>query len=383
MRTSDRQRLSEPFREGGDVERETTRALDVVLPNVERLDAEIFGDLREVAPHGIFWWSELPAERRVLIGDQLYACVQSITTNMVEAQLHFLELLDWAERTGTRVETVCDAEAGGVRVVAVRPSSAMEVLAPWSAALHVAGVIRALASALDCLAGAIVGVVGLRAKILKADFKAVRRVLRGKTGDRADERSGYDVLQEGFAETLEERIDAAGPRGWVDWMLDYRNMLVHRGRRIQIGQLVPRLGPHAVGRDGTGTSEGAGVRTVQHLPRDPARSDVEVHRGVGDPTALVLTEDARGTVAGLVGSTGALIEDVVAALLVVWDDRRRNAGTMGQPDCQWGSTSDVTGFPGYQPDECPLGSADVAMMNPLVARRLGAASVLRREDEVE
>ena len=120
MRTRDRQRLSEPLREGGDVERETTRALGVVLPNVERLEAEIFGDLREAAPHGISWWSELAAERRILIGDQLYACVQSIATNMVEARLHFLELLDWAERTGTRVETVFGAETGGVRVVAVR-----------------------------------------------------------------------------------------------------------------------------------------------------------------------------------------------------------------------------------------------------------------------
>ena len=173
----------------------------------------------------------------------------------------------------------------------------------------------------------------------------------------------------------------AGPAGWVDWMLDYRNMLVHRGRRIQIGQLVPRVSPPAVGRERTGTSEVAGVWTVQHLPRDPGRSDVEVHRGVGDPTALVLTEDARTTVDGLVGSTGALIEDVAVALLGVWEDRRRNVGTMGQPDCQWGSTSDVTGFPGYQPDECPLGSPDVVMMNPLLARRLGAASVLRREED--
>ena len=82
-------------------------------------------------------------------------------------------------------------------------------------------------------------------------------------------------------------MDAAGPPGWVDWMLDYRNMLVHRGRRIEIGQLVPRVSPHAVGRRRTGTSEMAGVRTV-HLPRDPARSDVGgVSRGGGpDRTSI-------------------------------------------------------------------------------------------------
>jgi L,D-transpeptidase catalytic domain len=28
-------------------------------------------------------------------------------------------------------------------------------------------------------------------------------------------------------------------KGWLDWTLDLRNMLVHCGRRIELGQLVP------------------------------------------------------------------------------------------------------------------------------------------------
>lgn len=373
MRTTDVERLSEPFGDGVDVELEAARALDVVLPNVGRLEAVIFGDMREASPHGISWWSQLAPERRILIGDQLYACVQSIMVNMVEARLHYLELLDWTERAGTQMEAVFNAETSEARGDALRPSNAMEVLTRWLGAAQVAGVIRALSSALDCLAGAIIGVVGVPTKILKADFKDVRVVLRRRAGKRAGGGSECDVLQGRFSETLEERIAAAGPPGWVDWMLDYRNMLVHRGRRVEVGQVVR----HPVGRDLPGTGEVAEVRAVQHLPRDPARSDVEVHRGMTDPAALVLTEDARTTVDGLVGSTAALVEDVAGELLGVWGDRRGNADTMGQPECQWGSISEATGFPGYHPDEYPLRSADVAMMNPLLARRLRAASVLR------
>ena len=346
-----------------------------MLPNVGRLEAAIFDDMRETSPHGISWWSQLAPERRILIGDQLYACAQSISVNMVEARLHFLELSDWAERTNTRLATAINAATGEIYRESLRPSNAMDVLTRSLVSLHVAGVIRALSSALDCLAGTIIGVVAIPTNILKADFKAVRLALRRKAGDeRAVGRSDCDALQARFSYTLDERIEEAGPPGWVDWMLDYRNMLVHRGRRVEIGQFIR----HQVGRILPGTPEAGGLRAVQHLPRDPGRSDVEVHRGVEDPAALVLTEDAMTTVNGLVGSTVALVEEVAEELLVVWDGRRRNPDTLDQPERQWGSVSDVTGFPGYRPEEYPLRHADVAVMNPLLARRLRAASVLRR-----
>ena len=35
-------------------------------------------------------------------------------------------------------------------------------------------------------------------------------------------------------------IENAGPAGWFDWLLNFRNMLVHRGRRLEIGQFLPR-----------------------------------------------------------------------------------------------------------------------------------------------
>src|SRR5712692_4830326 len=38
---------------------------------------------------------------------------------------------------------------------------------------------------------------------------------------------------------LREIIDQAGPQGWLDWTLAYRNMVVHRGRHQNLKRLVP------------------------------------------------------------------------------------------------------------------------------------------------
>lgn len=373
MRTTDLDRLSEPLPDGVDLEVEAARALRVVLPNLRRLEDAIFTDMRETSPHGISWWNQMAPDRRILIGDQLYACAQSISENVVEARLHFLELLDWTDRENMRIGNAVNIETGGVHGDSLRPRNALEVLARPLASLHVAGVIRALSSALDCLAGTIIGVVAVPENILKADFKSVRRTLRRTVGERdPNRRNAADRLKAEFSQMLEARIQASGPDGWVDWMLDYRNMLVHRGRRLQIGQYAAYPGTNRTSRH-----EAPALRAVQHLPRDPARSDVEVHREGADPTALVLTEDARTTVNGLVESTVALVESVSSELLCVWSRRRLDPDTICQPDCQWGNTADSNVFGGYQPEEFPAFDADVAMMNPLLARRLRAAAVLR------
>jgi hypothetical protein len=43
----------------------------------------VFNDFIEQPPYGIEWWTPgVGASRRILIGDQLYACLDSVSTNM-------------------------------------------------------------------------------------------------------------------------------------------------------------------------------------------------------------------------------------------------------------------------------------------------------------
>ena len=119
-------------------------------------------------------------------------------------------------------------------------------------------------------------------------------------------------MQAQFAVRLEAGIAATGTPGWLDWTLDLRNMLVHRGRRMEYGQFVPRT-PSLYGADGQSVLR---ARRVAHLPRDPGRSDVEVF--LDTPWTLVLTEDSERTLQGLINSTKALLEATAKDLLEVW-----------------------------------------------------------------
>jgi hypothetical protein len=154
---------------------------------------------------------------------------------MTEGALHWLEFLDAAERNSARFADAVRIESGRLTMAAPRPRSALDQLAPEFVRFHYAGIVRALASALDCFAGVIIGVAALPMSILRVDFVGARATLnriRGATND--------GKMQAQFAARLKAGIAAAGPLGRLDWTQDFRNMLVHRGRRFEYGQFVPR-----------------------------------------------------------------------------------------------------------------------------------------------
>jgi hypothetical protein len=96
---------------------------------------------------------------------------------------------------------------------------------------------------------------------LKADFDKARAKL-------AKIKGALNVgtnLQAQFAAQLEAAISAAGLQGWLDWTLDFQNMLVHRGRRFELGQYLP-ITPVLLGPDGQLVPR---ARRVAHLPVTP------------------------------------------------------------------------------------------------------------------
>jgi hypothetical protein len=189
-----------------------------------------------------------------------------------------------------------------------------------------------------------------------------------KTSDKHSGK-GEDIHAD-FGRKLESLIASAGPDGWLDWVLAFRNMLVHRGRRIEVGQFIPRQ-PMLYGADGKPVPR---VRVVTHLPRDPGRSDVEVFR---QPTETpVLTEDAEQTLGGLLKSTKALVEAAAAELLRIWKWREANPDELHQPAAQWpnGVSTDSSSFVGYAPGSFSY-SPSMMMTHPVVVQRLRAAAL--------
>jgi hypothetical protein len=368
MRPADLARLNEPYPEALEPTEEDARAaIGIKLPHWASLESEIFADFVEQQPYGIGWWAPDPGtSRRILIADQLSCCLASVAGNMTEAALHWLEYLDASDRDSARLAHAVKVLPSGPVIDLPRPRSVSEQLAPDLVRMHHAGLIRAIASSLDCLAGVIIGVAALPHNILKADFKQARTVL-ARINDAA---SAGAKAQADFAARLESAVAAAGPQGWLDWTLDLRNMLVHRGRRIELGQYLP-ITPVLLGPDGKPAPR---ARRVSHLPRDPGRSDIEVF--IDTPWKMVLHEEGTRTLQGLMNSTLLLLEAAAGHLLDLWRWRRAHPGDLRQPADQWknGPSKQSTGFNGYAPGSLPL-EPSMGMMHPATARRFHAAAV--------
>jgi hypothetical protein len=368
MRSDDLARLNEPYSEHVEpTDADARAAIGVNLPHWTVLEDEIFADFSEQPPYGIGWWAPDPgASRRILISDQLYCCLDSVAGNMTDAALHWLEYLDACDRDNARLANAVKMTSRGPVFSPPRARSACDQLCPDFIRIHQAGMIRALASALDCLAGVIIGVAALPLSILKADFGKVRATL----GNIKAAANAGVVMQVQFNGQLEAATTAAGPHGWLDWTLDFRNMLVHRGRRIELGQLLP-VEPVLLGPDGRPAPR---TRRISHLPRDPGRSDIEVFLAM--PANTVLHEDGQRTLEGLIGSTTGLLETMAAHLLDLWRWRRNHPGDLRQPAEQWknGPSTQSTGFTGYAPGSLNL-DPSIGTMHPITAKRLHAAAL--------
>ncbi len=369
MRTSDKNRLAIPYDGVPDAPPPgPASALGADLPSWRQLAEMILQDLSTEPPYGVAWWTPHPGiSRRILIADQLYACTESVCTNMIESAIHWLEFLDSSDRVSDRYANAIVMQDGKPTIKFPQPQSPLDEISLYTMRLHYVGCVRALAGALDCVAGAIIGVLALRSSILRADFGQVRRLLQGRAKATATE---GDRIQAGFATQLERLISSVGPGGWLEWALEFRNMLVHRGRRIEIGQPVPRI-PRLFGPNSMPLLR---ARAVTHLPRDPGLSDVEVFL---EPSVTpILTEDAEQTLKGLLISTKSLIESLAQELTQAWNWRRAHPDSLPQPKEQWphGVSARSTGFPGYAPGSFPY-SPDMFFGHPIIRKRLLAAAL--------
>src|SRR5436190_23200612 len=100
MRPDGLERLRRPYEGDADRDFRFAAALGVASPEVKTLHREILNDLNPERC-GVGWWAPHPGTiRRILISDHLLLCAMSVQTNLVEAELHLLELLDvWHQRS--------------------------------------------------------------------------------------------------------------------------------------------------------------------------------------------------------------------------------------------------------------------------------------------
>jgi hypothetical protein len=197
------------------------------------------------------------------MSDHLYNCVRTVEANLIEARLHLFEAMDfWERESDFHARAVSVNTDGTLKVEMPERRRPLDEITSTMGTLHIVGFIRAIAGALDCFGASVVGVTAVCANLLRADLDSARRALAAISGANAGE-----ALQVRFGTQLEAVIEHAGPPAWFRWVVDLRNTLIHRGRRLQMSELRPAPSG-VVGFDGRPV-----IRTdvIHQLPRDPER----------------------------------------------------------------------------------------------------------------
>jgi hypothetical protein len=309
-------RLSEPYE--GEVKPEEPGLLRVAGPlglnlaTSVALGDEIVDDL-DKAVHGIGWWKAYPdldQQTRILLSDYLAACARAIPDNLVEAQVERLEHDHAAEDFRKWLSRGVTA---GERSTVEPPRSPYEELATHRVQTHLAGVLRAWGSALDCVGGCIIGVVGLPSNLVKADLDTALKSL-------AKESPGNQVLTQLQAD-LQQAEAAAGPAGWRDWLLGMRNTYVHRGRRSVTW---------------SGNLEGNEVVDFNlRLPIAPALTEIDGVIHAGGVMAATFTAPASGILDELTKTVDRYVDEACRVLAELWLKRRANPALLAQNPKQW------------------------------------------------
>src|SRR5258706_431191 len=268
MRDEEIKILNEPYTTPNEgLDRRFESAVGADIPSAGQLVVEVLDDLDEQT-FGISWWSSVPVQERILIGDYLYQCAEGIEKNLIEAKLHYFERLDARKRIDDLIVDSVKTDSQGRVYQKLPPAKSASDELPYKLeAMHICGFFRAIGSSLDCLAGVIIAVLGLKTSLRKNDISSARRTLKAL---KASQTSG-ETLQIEFRDFLESEIESSGPKDWLEWCDQYRNVFVHRGRRLTRNQTQRRDG---LLFDAWG-EEILRAKSTLHLAKHPDRSDAE------------------------------------------------------------------------------------------------------------
>ncbi len=369
MRDSDKANLSRtypPLPANFEEDNRFEEAMDVFDTSLNSLKKEIFKDFDE-QKYGIKWWDqfeELGIKRRIWISDYLYQVCSGIEKNLLDAKLHLIQFQSCVDQENNRLADVCKFNRyGQIDTILPKDDCAFDEYNRHLIDLHVAGFLRSVGSAMDCLGGAIVGVLGLPTSILKADFQIAQREL-------SKIKQENDEVRWSFKQFLDKTMTTSGPLNWNSWSNSYRNMIVHRARRMTMNVLTPKPVGRMVDAFGYPILR---TSTILHLAQHPDLTDIEAT--FHSDEALVLSEPAETTLTGLFGSLKSLICSVSMELETVWKKRKANPSLIIQPRKQWPEIrqSPEESFSGYTSGK-PIEFSQLTS-NPKFLKRIICASL--------
>lgn len=349
MRKNELFSIRRQYKESGDI----AKALGLDLSSIRKLRKTLLADL---SSGGLKWiQGSLPDTHKILISDHLIDCVRGIGENLVEARLHQYEQIESA--ANERKQTLIKAKRQTARNLEfLRKEEADDELFRLYDRMHIAGFFRAIGSALDCLGAAIIGIVGLPTSLRKADFASARKGLNAAT----DADGPMSSHARKFREDLELTISSGGPQGWLTWAIDYRNMLAHRGRRVEVWFL---------------KQLGQSIDPRRLLARSPGNTQLEI-ASLGQ-NLYCLKEDAQVTMDGILKNTLTVVIAGVEQLNSLCGIRRNSPKICNQPSKQWDLQPPfiLNEFNGFVSDGSDEFDATTTLLSPDWEKRLKAGLI--------
>lgn len=309
------------------------------------------------AGEGVAWWDLDPA-RSILIGDYLIGLMESVEANLTQASMHLARTKElWTADSFATKAGMQSASVTGQGIFA--PPTDKQANHRVEANGHAAGFFRAAGSALDNIAGIVVGVAGLRTSIVRAAWTDLQLGKDLPVGS-APEGPGQD-LQVEIVGAVRAAI-TTGPNGWSDWTMALRNTLVHRASRLAMFMSDPRQ------PDGF----------LRPLPRHPFQTQCESMARTDRLGQDVVPEHGTDTMATILSCLIDVVSATAITCVSVWDTRRESPSLILQPSHQWPRLAQgrESTFGGAHPVSLPWIKDGAMAMNPTTATRIKAARLL-------
>jgi hypothetical protein len=247
--------------------------------------------------------------------------------------------------------------------------------------MHLTGVVRALGSALDCLAAVAIGVLRIPKSLQRAGLPTLSTQLRDellgkKKTATADQEQSWQQLSD-----LIQKAANSQPTGWWDWLVGMRNLNVHRARltRVMLGRpkdehpvlVVFTSEPIDLAND---------ARFDLHLRKRPHLPDAQDFITAPKAEDLFLNETATTTLFAVVQITATFLEEAAEFLLAAWRQIAGQLADFPSPTAQWGlEPNNATPFAGVAPGSKNMDAYEQLRGHPEpeLAKRLAIAERLR------
>lgn len=364
--------MAQPKRNSADVaaerDLEIDRRLGTETPQLGKLSEALF-EAYTAEAWGFDQFSAIAdEEQRAVASDLTLSAVEGVEVNLREMALC---LIDLDELVGPNGRTMPGPE-----------TTVEELIDGKRTHRAVTDFTRAFGSNLDCLAAATIAVLCLPSSIQSASGASLLNVIELPAAAPASQQEAR-----GRAANLIEAHAERDPAGWLAWMLELRNAVVHRGHLTGVWMTMPRKGsgPQLAVWSETGISHL--IRMQPHLRGKPWQPDMLSLTGPETPAnALIwLPEPTTATLREVKVRAVALAEELSELLLDLFTGERTD---WELPEAKW-RLERVTGrpreakaaqFKGFDPDY-PAPPPSEMRVHPRSAQRLELAERLRQASQ--